>query len=183
MRDIDEHFLPGVSFTVDGETLPASELCWAMYASCGCVSGLHMMTEDTITESAAWKQMSGNAAMIKRDKARGFELRMAKLKGIDYGGCQHTPAYGYEKVQTPEGHAWAATSRMRTLHLVPLVELSKEDQDATGKRWENEAPRGSGVRVKSACGKAEEYDFVWSRKRYDIDNKIECASCLKSVAS
>ncbi|WP_155771715.1 hypothetical protein, partial [Mycobacterium asiaticum] len=108
VRTTDPYFLPGVSFTVDGEVLPASEVSWAMVSRCGCICGMHLMTEDTVTEAAAWAEMSGNAQEIKRDKARGFTIKMVKLKTTGFDDCTHSPKWGYMPPPTPDGHSWAA---------------------------------------------------------------------------
>lgn len=175
----DTFFLPGVSFTLDGETLPARELSWAMYASCGCVSALHMITEDTITEAAAWKQLSGNARMIERDRERGFTIRLVKHRDIPFGECPHSPRYGYMPPPKPIGHSWATTSSARTLHLVPLVPLDDEQAKELRREWVDESWRGP--KVASVCGKASELAGVWTRKWYRLDGKPECKGCISVV--
>lgn len=172
--ELDSHFLPGVSFTVDGEALPAQQVCWAMYSSCGCVAGVHMMTEDTVTERDAWKAMSGNARMVKRDRDRGFTIKMAKLADVDFGErCAHTPQWGYVKPPKPDGYSWAVSFTGRTLHLVPLVEA----EDGAGFEW----VQGADWKAKatSLCGRVTESVRGWSRKWYRTDGKVECAGCLK----
>lgn len=178
-QQVEDHFLPGVSFTLDGETVPARELGWAMVASCGCTAGLHMMTGDVMTERAAWNAMSGNAAKQKQDKARGFIIRMVKNKEVPFAACTHTPKYGYTRPPKPDGYSWATTSTIRTLHLVPLTELDKEQQKERGKEWDEDKPPGHLSKVQSVCERADHYVFEWTRKWYRIDGKVECSHCVK----
>ena len=182
MRPRDEFFLPGVSFTLDGETVPARELCWAMYAPCGCVSGMHMMTQDTITESAAWKQMSGTAAIEKRDRERGFTIKMVKHRAVSFDDCPHSPKWGFMPPPTPPGHTWATTSTARTLHLVPLTPLGEDEAKEVGSEWEGDSSDWRSNRsVKSLCGKSDNSTRVWSQKWYRKDGKVECSSCVKAA--
>lgn len=174
-QEVDNHFLPGVSFTLDGETLPARELAWAMRASCGCTAGLHMMTEDVMNETAAWKQMSGNAAKQKQDRARGFTISMVKSREVNFDNCTHTPKWGYTPPPTPPGYSWATTQQGRTLHLVPLTELDKEQQKEQRREWVEEGT----AKVASVCERADHYLFLWTRKWYRIDGKVECTHCVK----
>jgi hypothetical protein len=177
---LDGHYLPGISFTLpSGETLPASELSWAMVASCGCTAALHLITEDVVTEAMAWKMMSGNAAKQKRDKSRGFTMRMVKRREVDFGKCPHTPRYGYTKPPKPDGYSWATTSTVRTLHLVPLTELDKEQQKERGKEWDQDQVPSHLGKVQSVCERADHYVFEWTRKWYRIDGKVECTHCVK----
>lgn len=173
--DVDDYFLPGVSFTVDGETLPAREWSWVMVASCGCTAGAHLVTTDTLSEAAAWKQMSGDARMVKRDRERGFTIRMVKRRDVNFDDCPHTPKWGYKHPPKPEGHSWATTTKLRTLHLVPLTELSREQQKEYHREWDA-PPTG---RVQSLCERADYYLFEWTRKWYRIDGKVECSHCVK----
>lgn len=186
MTDIaDRHFLPGVSFELNGETVPAKELAWAMYAACGCISGMHMITEDTVTESAAWQRMSGNSRMIKRDRDRGFTIKLVKIDDVAEAWkktCTHTPKWGYQPVPTPTGQSWATTRRAKTLHLVPLVALDKEKAKELDREWVGDDGSWS-RKVASACGKAVEPIPVWTRKWYRTDGKLECSHCLKIAQS
>lgn len=173
MSTLDEHYLRGVSFTLDGETVPASELRWSMIAPCGCISGLHMMTEDTITEAMAWKAMGGSAAEMKRDKARGFTLKMAKVDVIKrFQDCPHDPRWGYVKPARPEGYSWASYERSRLLHLVQLTESDGEYE------WAEDGREVWRTQVASLCGKTE-IVRVWSRKWFRTDGKVECTRCDK----
>lgn len=174
-REVDDHFLPGVSFNLDGEVLPARELAWAMFASCGCVAALHMMTTDTINEEATWKQLSGSAQMIKRDKARGFTIRMVKHREVPFDDCPHSPKFGYMPPPTPAGHSWATTSRVRALHLVPLTRV--DDKDAS-EEW-TVGSTDWRTKFTSFCGKVSEPAGLWTRKWYRSDGKIECSRCVK----
>lgn len=179
MTALDDYFLPGVSFTLDGETLPARELVWAMYAACGCITGMHMMTVDSITEAAAWKLMSGNAQMIKQDKARGFTIKMAKHRGLPFDDCPHSPKWGYMPTPIPPSHSWATTRTGRVLHLVPLTAAEKT---AEGKdpdpEWAEDDKTWS-TKASSLCGKAAEPIRVWSRKPWSVDGKPDCARCAQ----
>lgn len=174
----DDHFLPGVSFTLDGESIPARELAWAMYAKCGCVSGLHMMTSDVMTEDAAWKWMSGNAREIKRDRDRGFTIRMVKHRDVPFDDCTHSPKWGYMPPPTPAGHSWATTGSSRSLHLVPL---EKAEAGADTEWVEAGDAKWWLTEVTSLCGKASDASRLWSRKRHRTEGKVECARCLKLV--
>lgn len=174
---LDEHFLPGVSFTVDGETLPSREVAWAMVASCGCISGLHMMTVDTVTEDAAWKAMSGNAAMIKQDRARGFSIRMVKCRDISFDDCPHTPRWGYMPTPVPAGYSWASTHQCRVRHLVPLIAEDDEDSD---REWAEDDGKW-GDQVGALCGKANTDKRLWSRKWHHLDGKAECTACVRAA--
>lgn len=175
---LDDHFLPGVWFTLDGETLPARELAWAMYSSCGCVAALHMMTEDTITESAAWKAISGNSQMIKRDTARGFTIKMVKHREVPFDYCTHSPKWGYMRTPIPPAHSWATTDRARCLHLVPLSPTEPDEQKTSEVEWAEDDGTWS-AKAASLCGKSTEPIRVWSRKWYRTDGKVECSSCTK----
>jgi len=174
MNALEDHFLPGVSFTLDGETVPAGELCWSMIAPCGCVSGVHMMTADTITEAAAWKAMTSSAALLKREKARGFTIKMAKVKGISFDDCPHNPKWGYPKCPRPEGYSWATHGTTRVLH---LVQLAESESDA---EWVERVTSWD-MRVASLCGKTESIVLSWTRKWYRMDGKVECAQCVKKA--
>jgi hypothetical protein len=174
MSAVDYHFLPGVSFTLDGETLPASELCWAMIAPCGCISAVHMVTENAVTETAAWKVMAGSAAELKRDKARGFTIKMAKVDAVcRLQDCPHDPKWGYADAPRPEGYSWAAHMNSRVLHLVKLEESDGE------REWVESGSDGWRTKVASLCEKSEEIVRVWSRKWYRTDGKVECSQCVK----
>lgn len=178
MSALDDHFLPGVSFTLDGETVPADKLSWAMIAACGCTCGVHMMTEDTMNETAAWKAIAGTVAMVKRDKARGFTIKMIRLADVNLDDCTHSPKWGYRPPPTPAGHSWAATHRTTTLHLVPLTEADGSDKA----EWAEDKGDWS-EKVKSLCGKQDESAQIWSRKWWRIDGKVECARCVKIAES
>lgn len=171
----DDYFLPGVSFTVNGEVLPAREVSWAMYAPCGCISGLHLMTQDTVTLEAAWKQMSGNAQMIKRDKERGFDVKMVRHRDIDWGDCKHSPKWGYMPTPIPPEHSWAATYKDRVRHLVPLVASEEEDDE---REWVEGEEKWWTQKVTSLCGKTTDALRLWSRKWYRLDGKAECSRCV-----
>lgn len=178
MSTVDYHFLPGVCFTLDGETLPASELCWAMIAPCGCISAVHMMTENTVTEAAAWKAMTSSAAELKRDKARGFTLKMAKVEAVArLQDCQHDPKWGYVKPPQPDGYSWAVSLDSRVLHLVPLVEAPPG-----GTEWVEPEGTDWTTRVASLCGKCETVSRGWTLRPYLTDGKVECAQCIKRAA-
>lgn len=177
----DTFFLDGVSFTLGGESVPARDLAWAMVAPCGCISGLHLMTEDTINESMAWQQMSGNAAMLKRDKGRGFQIRMVKHREVPWGDCPHSPKWGYVPPPTPVDHSWASTSTARTLHLVPLTAADKESAEESGNEWVVEEIDRWRREVASVCGKSTNVVGVWSKKWHRTNGKVECSGCLKIV--
>lgn len=181
-RNIDDHFLPGVSFTINGETLPARECCWAMYSRCGCVVAMHMMTVDTVTEAAAWKAMSGNAQMIKRDAARGFTLKMVKHKEVPFDDCPHSPKFGYMPPPTPAGHSWATTRQVRALHLVPLTVSEDASKRLDDRGWAHDE-RDWQTKFSSLCGKVSEPAGIWSRKWWQTDGKVECARCVKLAES
>lgn len=178
MTTLDDHYLPGVTFTLDGESVPARELCWAMIAPCGCISGLHMMTEDTITEAMAWKVMGGSAAQLKQDKARGFTLKMSKADDVIQPfriDCPHTPKWGYAKPPKPEGYSWAASMDTRVLHLVPLTETDKGSEA----EWNEQGQLAWDTYVPSLCEKSKTLIRCWTRKWYRTDGKVECARCCK----
>lgn len=176
---IDQFFLPCVSFTLDGETVPARELCWVMYASCGCAAGMHMMTTDTINEAAAWKVMSGNAAMQKQDRARGFTIRMMKHRDVPFDDCTHSPKWGYVPTPIPPEHSWAATQAGRVQHLVPLVVDNSDEAKRERRDWtEGDGEKWWLQKVTSLCGKASETSRLWSHQRWQTDGKPECTHCV-----
>ncbi|MCV7039740.1 hypothetical protein [Mycolicibacterium moriokaense] len=172
--EVDAYFLPGVCFELNGEVVPARELSWAMFASCGCVSGMRVMTVDTVTLDDAWKQMSGNAQMIKRDKERGFDIRLVKHREIPFDDCPHSPKWGFMPPPVPPGDSWAANRTGRVLHLVPLT--AAEDDSVID--WAEDDGSWS-LKASSLCGKATEAVRVWSKKWYRLDGKVECSRCVK----
>lgn len=186
-RAVDEYFLPGVSFTIDGEAVPAHELAWVMYAACGCICALHMITVDTINETAAWTAMSGNAHMIKQDKARGHTIKMVKHKGLPLDDCPHSPKWGYIPTPIPPGYSWATHDHTRCQHLVPLTAAPEPDKNKKKDPYAHEpewVEDDGGWRTRaSLCGKSTEPVRVWSRKWWRMHHRHECSRCAKIAES
>ncbi|ORL35001.1 hypothetical protein [Prescottella equi] len=157
---------------IDGNPVPTSELVWEQTAPCGCADGWTTVREDCLSDEQAWKSLSGSAAMVKRDKQRGFTIALVRRdkSRIQEGICQHDPQWGIPARPTPAGHTWAVSvkAKSKALHLVPLV-IEKDSMSPFG----DEAD--------SVCGRTS--GRMWSTEWWCTDGLIECVDCWKKGAA
>ncbi|OQQ23354.1 hypothetical protein A6411_23885 [Prescottella equi] len=158
----------GIYLEVDGKPVPARELVWEMTAPCGCACAWTTVRQDSLTEDQAWRSMATSAAMVKRDKKRGFTttLVLRSDSRIKEGVCEHSPQWGVQPKPMPDGYTWAASAhaKAKATHLVPLV-IERE----------SESPFGD--EVSAICGRSASRQ--WSTQWWCIDGLIECADCWK----
>jgi hypothetical protein len=155
---------------IDGKPHPIDDCSWLMFAPCGCMSGICMMHEDTMSEEQAWVSFEPNAEQRRRDQKAGFGVVAGLRTAVkDLGDkCPHTPTWGVAKTPIPDGYQWArqySSVPGRRKHLVPDIGVENYRE----KRWgaEKTAP---------LCGSKPE--FHWSTEWYALDCAPECLRCV-----
>lgn len=116
----------------DGKPVPIRDCSWLLVAPCGCVAGITVAdgrAEGPITSpEAALASFTPNAEQLRRDIAAGWTARLhgvrhaAVAEMVGPNGCPHKPMWGEEKAPEVEGWVWAATSKARRSHLVPVAD-------------------------------------------------------------
>lgn len=165
-----------VYLEVDGQPIPANNLSWAIYSPCGCQSGVMVAQSGSFLvpdEDTAWKEFFENAAIRKRDKERGYTIRLLKheesVMGMG-GKCPHTPMWGVPDESAPGGHVWAKKSKAKLLHLVPFDGDSARPKFITAKGGYEDS-------VATLCGQE---NWSWESDPWLASEFLKCQKCVEA---
>lgn len=116
----------------EGKPVPIAECSWLLVAPCGCVAGItiaDLRSEGALTDAAAaLVSFTPNKEQLRRDIAAGWTTRLsgkgraAVYEMTEPNGCPHKPKWGEEPRPEADGWVWAATTKSRRSHIVPIVD-------------------------------------------------------------
>lgn len=158
----------------EGKPVPASKLSWAVYSPCGCQSGVMVSQSGSFLvpdEETAWKEFFDNAAIRKREKERGYTIKLLKHEDsvMAMGGkCPHTPMWGVPDESAPTGHAWVRKSKAKLLHLVPFAGDTKRRNFITAKGGYEES-------IATLCGME---NWSWEFDPWLASEFLKCQKCV-----
>lgn len=162
----------------EGKPIAAKDLSWGIFSPCGCQSGVMVAQSGTFLvpdEESAWKEFFDVATIRKRERERGYSIKLILHKdgtSMMGGKCPHTPTWGVPDESAPEGFAWGRRVKAKLLHLVPFTGDSERPHFLTAKG-------GLDATIATRCGQ-EHWSWQidpWSRHDY-----LTCGKCVATIA-